>query len=253
MDSPKHWLPVTKTSTSRRHWLLTIPKFWNSLVMDESGCKGFGQVLWERERGQLKSIWKNELLCFSLPNDWRSHIIERHGFEREDEIISSPHFSSSIYILLKTHLPIHIPNPSLSLSYAFLQLHCQPLDSCLVTRQHHPSPSFIPLLENPVSLGLIQVVSKATQSCPPLTSHWIRLFMGQHHPICLFHSTSWNPLFLGTRLSHLQSDSVLNTSGPMTWQIQLDTSKLNPCWKNLLFFPSLILGLNICTTWWQPC
>lgn len=117
MDSPKHRLPVTKTSTSRRHWLLTVPKFWNSLVMDELGCKGFGQVLWERERGQLKSIWKNELLCFSLLNDWRSHIIEWHGFEREDEIISSPHFSSSIYILLKTHLPIHIPNPSLSLSH----------------------------------------------------------------------------------------------------------------------------------------
>lgn len=205
----------------------------------------------ERERSTQVNLkkWTAMLLSakrLKVPYHWMAWL-----WERGRDHIESPFFFFHLYFI-KNPSPNSHTKP-LSLSHAFLQLHCQPLDSCLVTGQHHPSPSFLPLLENPVSLGLIQVVSKATQSCPPLTSHWIRLFMGQHHPICLFHSTSWNPLFLGTRLSHLRSDSVLNTSGPMTWQIQLDASKLNPCWKNLLFFPSLILGLNTCTTWWQPC
>lgn len=115
MDSPKHWLPVTKTSTSRRHWLLTIPKFWNSLVMDESGCKGFGQVLWERERSTQVNLkkWTAMLLSakrLKVPYHWTAWL-----WERGRDHIESPFFFFHLYFIKNPSPNSHTKPLSLSL------------------------------------------------------------------------------------------------------------------------------------------
>lgn len=226
MDGPKHWLPVTKTSTSRRHWLLTIPKFWNSLVMDEWVARDLAKS-YERERERSTQVnlkkWTAMLLSakrLKVPYHWTAWL-----WERGRDHIESPFFFFHLYF---------IKNPSPN-------SHTKPLSLSLIciSSTSLSAIGFLSVLSQvntirlPHSFHFLKTLCPwdSFKSSPKQLSHvllspaigfvfsWVNT---QHHPICLFHSTSWNPLFLGTRLSHLRSDSVLNTSGPMTWQIQLD-------------------------------